>query len=308
MNDNSGNRRGPRGAIAAAPGGLSYPGMPGLALPRWHDPQPGSPARRHGPGLPAALAAMAAHEPGALHTELTRNPRGGPTSTAEDGPSQITTAWETRRMTQKTRRMTHKQRPVRSRLAGAGILAVAASGIVLLAAACGGSSAAANTFAPGATHAQSVAFAKCMRANGVPGFPDPDGQGNFNNAQIQALTNGPQGDSALHQCRSVLPNAGTGLTVTQIQTIQQQNLHNAVKAAICMRAHGIPNFPDPAGTTQASGVNWPQTLPGIDTGSPPYEKAYRTCSRADGAIPPWLAPGFVAPSSPPGSGSGPGSG
>jgi hypothetical protein len=193
-----------------------------------------------------------------------------------------------------------------ARLPGAGLLAAVAVGFAMLATACGGSSSAPNSFAPGATHAQSLAFAKCMRANGVPGFPDPDGQGNFNNAQIQALTNGPQGDSALHQCRSVLPNAGTGLTVTQIQAIQQQNLHNAVKAAICMRAHGIPSFPDPAGSTQASGVNWPQTLPGIDTGSPAYEKAYTTCSKADRAIPPWLAPGFVAPSEPP-SGSGGGS-
>jgi len=190
----------------------------------------------------------------------------------------------------------------------AGVLAAAVAGITLLAPACGGSSAAANTFAPGATHAQSLAFAKCMRANGVPDFPDPNAQGTFNNAQIQALTTGPQGDNAVHVCRSVLPNAGTGLTVSQIQAIQQQNLHNALKAAICMRAHGITNFPDPAGTTQSSGVNWPQTLPGIDTGSPPYEKAYRTCSRSDGAIPPWLAPGFVAPSPPPGASPGPANG
>jgi hypothetical protein len=208
----------------------------------------------------------------------------------------------------RVRRAGLRGRTGRPRRRRAGALATAVAGATLLAAACGGSSTETNTFAPGATHAQALAFAKCMRANGVPGFPDPDGQGVFNNAQVQALANGPQGDNALHQCRSVLPNAGTGLTVEQIQAIQQQNLHNAVKAAICMRAHGITNFPDPAGTTQASGVNWPQTLPGIDTGSPPYEKAYTTCSRADGAIPPWLAPGFVAPSSPPGSGSGPGSG
>ena len=181
----------------------------------------------------------------------------------------------------------------------AGALTAAAAGTTLLAAACGGSSAAANTFAPGATHAQSLAFAKCMRANGVPSFPDPNGQGGFNNAQVQALSTGPQGNNALHQCRSVLPNAGTGLTVTQIQVIQQQNLHNAVKAAICMRAHGIPNFPDPAGTTQSSGVNWPQTLPGIDTGSPQYEKAYMTCSRTNRAIPPWLAPGASPPTGSP---------
>jgi hypothetical protein len=194
------------------------------------------------------------------------------------------------------RRAGPRGRAGRPRRRRAGALAAVVAGASLLAAACGGSSTAVNTFAPGATHAQSLAFAKCMRANGVPGFPDPDGQGIFNNAQIQALTSGPQGDAALHQCRSVLPNAGTGLTDEQIQQIQQTNLHNAVKAAICMRAHGITNFPDPAGTTQASGVNWPQTLPGIDTGTPPYEKAYRTCS----GIPPWLAPGFVAPSPPPG--------
>jgi hypothetical protein len=195
-----------------------------------------------------------------------------------------------------------RARPGRSRWR-AGALTAAVAGTAVLAAACGGSPAAANTFAPGATHAQSVAFAKCMRANGVPTFPDPNGQGGFNNAQVQALTTGAQGDNALHQCRSVLPNAGTGLTVTQIQAIQQQNLRNAVKAAHCMRAHGIVDFPDPAGTTQASGVNWPQTLPGIDTGSPAYEKAFTTCSRTNRALPPWLGPGASPPPGPP-TGSG----
>jgi hypothetical protein len=193
-------------------------------------------------------------------------------------------------------------RPGRARQR-AGTLAAAVTGVTLLAAACGGSSSAANTFAPGATHAQSLAFAKCMRANGVPSFPDPDSQGIFNDAQIQALTTSPQGDNAVHQCRSVLPNADTGLTASQVQAIQQENLHNALKAARCMRANGITNFPDPAGTTQSSGVDWPQTLPGIDIGSPPYEKAYRICSKTTRAIPPWLAPGFVAPSPPAGPGS-----
>jgi hypothetical protein len=59
----------------------------------------------------------------------------------------------------------------------AGLLAAVAAVFALLAAACGGSSTAANSFAPGATHAQSLAFAKCMRANGVPGFPGGGSQG-----------------------------------------------------------------------------------------------------------------------------------
>jgi hypothetical protein len=195
-------------------------------------------------------------------------------------------------------------RPRRRR---AGALAAVVAGASLLAAACGGSSTEANTFAPGATYAQSLAFAKCMRSNGVPKFPLPDGQGNFNNAQIFALVdNSGQANNAMHQCRSVLPNAGTGLTVEQIQQIQQQNLTNAVKAAHCMRAHGITNFPDPAGTAQASGVNWQPLMSAIQAGlslnTPSYEAAFMACNGklVGGPIPPSFAPGQNPLAPPPG--------
>jgi hypothetical protein len=209
------------------------------------------------------------------------------------------------------RRVGPRGRTGRPRRRRTGALAAAVAATALLAAACGGSSTQTNTFAPGATYAQAVAFTKCMRKNGFPQFPAPDGQGNFNNAQIQALGNGSQANNAIHVCRSVLPNAGTGLTVQQIQQIQQQNLYNAVKAAHCMRAHGITNFPDPAGTTQASGVNWQPVLSaeqagGFNQNSPPYEAAFMACNGklVGGPIPPNFAPGFVAPSPPPGSGGG----
>jgi hypothetical protein len=192
-----------------------------------------------------------------------------------------------------------RSRTGRPRRRRAGALAAAVAGVALLAAACSGSSTETNTFAPGATYAQALAFAKCMRANGVPQFPAPDRQGNFNNTQIEALeNNNSQADNAIHQCRSVLPNAGTGLTVEQIQQIQQTNLTNAVKAAHCMRAHGITNFPDPAGTTQASGVNWQPVLSAIQAGglslnTPSYEAAFMTCNGklVGGPIPPEFDPG-----------------
>jgi hypothetical protein len=197
----------------------------------------------------------------------------------------------------------------------AAVLIAAAAGIGLLAAACGGSSTQTNSFAPGATYTQMLAFAKCMRSNGVPNFPDPDRQGDFNNATVNALTSNNSGDNALDQCRSVLPNAGTGLTVEQIQQIQQTNLRNAVKAAHCMRAHGITNFPDPAGTTQASGVNWQpvasaEQAGGFNQNSPSYEAAFMACNGklVGGPIPPNFAPGATPPSPAPGSGSGPGPG
>jgi hypothetical protein len=210
--------------------------------------------------------------------------------------------------------MIQKQRPVRPRASGAGILAAAATGIVLFAVACGGtSSAGASTFL-GGTYTQATAYTKCMRSHGVPQFPAPDSQGNFNNSQIQQLDqNDPQERNAFGTCRGLLPNEGTGLSVTQLQTMQQQNLRNAVQAAHCMRSRGIENFPDPAGSTSGSGVNWQPVMSaeqagGFNQNSPSYQAAYDACSgkRVGGPIPPNFAPGFVAPSPVPGSSSGPG--
>ncbi len=198
----------------------------------------------------------------------------------------------------------------RRRQRRAGLLA-ATAGAALLASACGGASTAGADAFLGGTYTQSVAFAKCMRSHGVPQFPAPDGQGNFNNSQIESITQGnPHARNAFADCDSLLPNEGTGLSVTQLQDMQQQNLRNAVKAAHCMRAHGIEDFPDPDGSTQASGVNWQPVQSAIqsgrvDTGAPSYEAAYDTCSgkRVGGPIPPNFAPGFVPPS----PGTGPGS-
>jgi hypothetical protein len=187
----------------------------------------------------------------------------------------------------------------------AGVLAAAMAGAVVLAAACGGSSAGADTF-QGGTYAQSLAYAKCMRAHGVPNFPAPDAQGNFSNSQIDAVGNGTAETSAFETCRSLLPNEGTGLSVSQLQAMQQQNLHHAVLAAHCMRAHGITSFPDPSGSTQDSGINWQPVIAAVQSGalnlgSPSYEKAFDVCSgkRVGGPIPPAFAPGSVLPSGPP---------
>jgi hypothetical protein len=191
----------------------------------------------------------------------------------------------------------------------AGVLAAAVAGATLLVTACGGSSAGADTFI-GGTYTQALAYAKCMRSHGVSDFPAPDGQGNFNNSQIESIyqQNSQQTRNASEACDPLLPNEGTGLSVTQLQAMQQQNLRNAVKAAHCMRAHGIVNFPDPAGSTQNSGINWqPVISAGLNLGTPAYEAAFKTCSgaRIGGPIPPFLAPGATPPSGPPpGSGGG----
>jgi hypothetical protein len=183
---------------------------------------------------------------------------------------------------------------------------LAVTGVVILLAACGGTAAGVATFR-GGTYAQSLAYAKCMRSHGVPQFPAPDAQGNFNNAQIENIDQNdqPTARNANAACSSLLPNAGTGLTVTQLQTMLQQNLRNAVKSAHCMRAHGIENFADPAGSTQGSGIDWgPVLQAGLNLNTPSYKAAYDACqTRGDHIIPPFLAPGFV-PTSTIGSGRG----
>lgn len=191
------------------------------------------------------------------------------------------------------------------RLTVGGARTAVIAGAVLLAVACGGgSSAGADTFI-GGSYQQALAYTKCMRAHGAPQFPEPDSQGNYNNSQMEAIdSNNPQERNAFFKCRSLLPNEGTGLSVTQLQQMMESNLQHALKAAICMREHGIPGFPEPTPSTTAAGVNWPPALPpGIDQDSPQYTAAFRKCSGPDvgGPIPPNLAPGFQPPSPPPGN-------
>jgi hypothetical protein len=146
-----------------------------------------------------------------------------------------------------------------------------------------------------------------MRSNRVPQFPAPDGQGDFNNAQIQNIDDNdqPAARNANFACRSLLPNEGTGLTVTQLQGMLQQNLRNAVKGASCMRAHGVANFPDPAATTGASGVNWGPVVSAMQAGefstsTASYETALKACNGKldDHIIPPGLGLSPVVSGSP----------
>ena len=170
----------------------------------------------------------------------------------------------------------------------------AAAGIALLAAACtgGGGSPAAGSSA----FQEALAYAKCMRSHGLPQFPAPDAQGNIPHAYISP------GDQALAQkadaaCGSLLPAQGPGLSAMQLQALQQQHLKSAVKAARCMRAHGIEGYPDPAagppGSTDDGGVNFQPVQSALQAGrfstsTPSYEAAYHACA---GNIPPWFAPG-----------------
>jgi hypothetical protein len=97
-----------------------------------------------------------------------------------------------------------------------------------------------------------------MRANGVPSFPDPGSNG----AGPFGIARGSNGEvtiggvsvaqstlqAAFRKCQKDLPQ-GKPLTSEQIAKIRA----GALRMAQCMRAHGVPNFPDPQITTGPGG-------------------------------------------------------
>jgi hypothetical protein len=158
---------------------------------------------------------------------------------------------------------------------GARVAAVttAIASVALLAAACGGSS---SSAAAGVStyYQKAVAYAQCMRSHGVPNYPDPDSQGHFPPVQIGRNGVSQQAvQSAQNACRHLQPGGGAG-TAQQ----QQAKLTQALNFSRCMRAHGVPNFPDPSTSNGGMGYN----LSGVDTHSPQYQSANQTCQSQSG--------------------------
>jgi hypothetical protein len=113
---------------------------------------------------------------------------------------------------------------------------LAAIACVLVLAACGSSG------KPNATAARAdlgLRLARCMRAHGVPSFPDPGpGGGGF---QLGSGVNpqSPAFQSARQACGPLAPGSRRGPQATEAQFL------SALKFAQCMRVHGFPGFPDP---------------------------------------------------------------
>jgi hypothetical protein len=151
----------------------------------------------------------------------------------------------------------------------AGTLAAVAAGIALLASACGGGSSAAGSSASAATYKKALAYTRCMRSHGVPDFPDPTSQGTFVTTGIDAASN--QARQANFACEYLLPNDGlpAGSSAHQEQLLMQ-----GLKYAVCMRSHGILNFPDPVRAGD-EGVAFP--IAGYDPSSLQFQSANKAC-------------------------------
>lgn len=158
-------------------------------------------------------------------------------------------------------RYLRRARPLR-----AGTLAVMV-GVLLLSAACssGPSSSSDPTAGTSAYYRAAVAYAQCVRANGVPNFPDPNSQGVFAVKNNDTQAEEAQLHTAENTCKHLLPNGGQ-----QTKNQQQQTVSKLLQFSQCMRSHGLPSFPDPKS-------NGSLNLGGSNPNSPQFQTAFQAC-------------------------------
>jgi hypothetical protein len=162
----------------------------------------------------------------------------------------------------------------------------ATSALALLAAACGGSPGShvaqlgstttkSSTFSSAAAAQQNgmLGFSRCMRSHGVPNFPDPNSSGAFSKSQVDQLAaSSPQFPPAHRACEQLLPNGGQP---TQAQV--QQAWNDMRNFARCMRSRGVPNWPDPAATSQQDQRPFFYVPDSIDPNAPQITTKIRAC-------------------------------
>ncbi len=83
---------------------------------------------------------------------------------------------------------------------------------------------------------KAVKFAECMRANGVPHFPDPDPNGDSNfgvDVSVEVWL------KAVDACKALKPPGA----LSAKRTPKEQSA--SLRFAQCVRDHGVKDFPDP---------------------------------------------------------------
>jgi hypothetical protein len=166
----------------------------------------------------------------------------------------------------------------RGRQRRAAWLAVVAAGIVLLAAACGGSPGPAAS--PGQSlYQRSLTYSRCMRSHGVPDFPilkqGPGGTLAPPLSPPAGMLTAPGYDTAFRACLKLAVTSGHHAARYRAMALQ------GLQQAECMRAHGITNYPSPA--TLDGGIHGPDPVAiGLDTHTLQFQAAAKACGMAAG--------------------------
>jgi hypothetical protein len=134
-----------------------------------------------------------------------------------------------------------------------------------------------------------LAMSRCMRAHGITNFPDPDSNGGISiNGGNGKGSIGLDPRSAKFQAaqKACAPLGGPNGTPAQ----QAQAQAEALKFAQCMRAHGLPDFPDPSaggGLIIQQNNSGEKSSSNLNPNSPVFQAAQKACQS--------LAPGRNGP-------------
>lgn len=123
--------------------------------------------------------------------------------------------------------------------------------------------------------AMAYAYSRCMRAHGVPNFPDPKvssspGQASIKLAVSVQETNAPNFVGAQRACQRLQPgpqNASPAQRRSQTQAF--------LAFARCLRSHGLTRFPDP--NSQGQITRQMVTAAGIDLHAPSVMTTAKAC-------------------------------
>jgi hypothetical protein len=118
-----------------------------------------------------------------------------------------------------------------------------------------------------------LAYARCIRADGVPDYPDPYSNGEEPPGTKELFVNNARFREASDTCRHLLPNGGHPTQTPQANALSEAG---AVRFAGCMRGHGYPAFPDPTIDSVGQPVFNVQAA-GLDQHSPQLLATARRC-------------------------------
>jgi hypothetical protein len=113
-----------------------------------------------------------------------------------------------------------------------------------------------------------------MHTHGIPNFPEPQVSEHGGGVSIKmavpaGVGQNPEFKSAEEACRKLLPGGGPGNQAPLTPAQQEQYL----RAAACIRTHGVPNFPDP--TFSGGGVHIEHQK--LNENSPAFKAAVHDC-------------------------------
>lgn len=117
---------------------------------------------------------------------------------------------------------------------------------------------------------QLLRFARCMRENGVPEYPDPEiDSGGGTSLNLPEGVDPRAVQAAEEKCKEHLPNGG------EPQKADPEVVKQLRKYSQCMRENGVPKFPDP--TDQ--GLQIDNDKLGMPADDPRFKAAEEKCKR-----------------------------